>query len=154
MMDKSLFKFSTQVKVRSHEIDWQGVVHYANYLLYFETGRLEYLTQLGVTLDLNTMPHELKVVVARNETDYLSPARFGQSLDVYTRISSIRNSSFVFEGIIEESGTGRRIAENVAIHVWMDERRNAPQPVPDGFRRLVEKFEGDAVRIDWPSSYI
>src|SRR3970282_674932 len=99
-MDKSLFKFKNQVRVRNYEIDWQGIVHNAVYLLYFETGRIEYLKNLKVKIDMNNIQHENKVVLVRNEINYKSPARFDELLNVYTRISIIRNTSFTFESYI------------------------------------------------------
>ena len=35
-LDIAKFKHETQVKVRNYEIDWQGIVHNAVYLYYFE----------------------------------------------------------------------------------------------------------------------
>ncbi len=149
-MDRSQFKFKTQVNVRNYEIDWQGIVHNANYLLYCEIGRVEYLQHVGLKLDINTIQHASRVVVARNEIDYLSSARFGEMIDVYTRISSIRNSSFIFEGLLSESTSGRQIAANVSIHVWLNDITNKPMLVPDEFRRKVQAFEGKSSQIHWP----
>lgn len=150
-MNTSKFKFKTQVKVRNYEIDWQGIVHNANYLLYCELGRVEYLQHVGLKLDINTIQHASRVVVARNEIDYLSSARFGEVIDVYTRISSIRNTSFIFEGLLTEAGSGRQIATNVSIHVWLSDMSNKPMSVPDEFRRKVQAFEGENTQIHWPS---
>lgn len=150
-LDIKRFKHKTQVNVRNYEIDWQGIVHNAVYLYYFEIGRIEYLKYLGVTIDLNSIQHDTKVVVARNEIDYRSPARFGDLIDVYTRISFIRNTSFAFEGILEDALTKRRIAENLSIHVWIDDRTNDPIRVKDDFRSRVQKFEGENVLITKPT---
>jgi acyl-CoA thioester hydrolase len=141
-LDRSKFRHSTRLRVRNYEIDWQGIVHNANYLLYFETGRIEYLQKLGIKVDITTIQGDSRVVVARNEIDYRSPAKFNEELDVRTRISYIRNTSFAFEGIIEEASTRRLIAENVSVHVWLDEKSGAPRRVGDEFRRLVRAFEG------------
>ena len=146
-MDKSPFKHKTELRVRNYEVDWQGIVHNANYLLYFEVGRIEYLKNLGLSIDLNSMRNDSKVVLARNEIDYKSPAMFDDALVIYTRISYIRNTSFAFEGIIEEATSGRRIAENLAVHVWLDPRTSEPTTVGGDFRKVVEKFEGGSIRI-------
>ena len=150
-LDIAKFKHETQVKVRNYEIDWQGIVHNAVYLYYFEVGRLEYLEHLGVKVDLNSIRHDARVVVARNEIDYISSARFGDLIDIYTRISFIRNTSFAFEGILEEATTKRRIAENLSIHVWLDGQTSKPVIVGDDFRSRVKKLEGDSVLITSPT---
>jgi len=150
-MDKSGFKHKVQVRVRNYEIDWQGIVHNANYLLYFEVGRVAYLEHVGIKVDMDTIQRESKVVLVRNEIDYRSPARFGEVIDVHTRISFIKESSFAFEGILEETSGTRRIAENVAIHVWLDHRTDKPRQVPEDFRRRIQNFEGKDAIIHWPS---
>ena len=151
IVDKSLFHHQTRLKVHNYEIDWQGVVHNAIYLHYFEIGRIEYLDTIGAKVDINSINHESKVVLARNEIDYRNPARFGDLMTVYSRVSSIRNTSFVFQGILEKEGSGIILAENVAVHVWLGDRTNAPVAVPDSFRKLVRDFEGDDCSIQWPS---
>ena len=47
---------SFSLKVRFYETDLMGVVHHANYLRWFEMGRVEYLRQAGI--DLNEMMGE------------------------------------------------------------------------------------------------
>jgi len=147
-MTRDQFKFQTQVRVRNFEIDWQGIVHNAVYLLYFEIGRIEYLKNLGIKIDINSIQYDYRVVLVRNEIDYESPAVFDELLNVYTRVSKIRNTSFTFEGYIEEAKTHRPVARNVAVHVWIDPVSNKPSRVSDDFRNLVRKYEGNSVLIE------
>lgn len=147
-MNPSQFKFKTQIRVRNYEIDWQGIVHNAVYLLYFETGRVEYLKNLGVKIDINSIQHDYKVVLARNEINYKSPALFDEILNIYTRISYVHNTSFAFEAYMEEERSKRLIAENVGVHVWLDPSINMPARVSDEFRELVQHFEGNSVSIE------
>ena len=150
-MDKNLFHHKTHVHVRTYEIDWQGIVHNAIYLHYFEVGRIEYLNQIGAKVDINTINFESKVVLVRNEVDYRNPARLGDAINVYSRVSAIKNTSFIFEGMLERDSTGEVLAENVAVHVWLNHKTNAPTPVPNEFRRLVQSFEGENCIIQWPA---
>ena len=150
-MDKHNFLHKTQIQVRNYEIDWQGIVHNANYLLYCEVGRVAYLQHVGAKLDLNSINGDSKVVLVRNEIDYKASARFGDTLNVYTRISYIKTSSFAMEGIVEHAGSAERIVNNIAYHVWLDPVSNRPSPVPDDFRKLVQKHEGDRCEILWQS---
>ncbi len=154
MLDKSKFRFKTQVRVRNYEIDWQGVVHNGVYLLYFEAARVAYLEHIGVKVDVNSIQHESKVVIVRNEIDYRAPARFGDVLDIFTRVSFIRDTSFAFEALMEHAEKKLLIAENVSFHVWLDERTNRPTRVPDAFRGIVRKFEGDSALISNPVTLV
>ncbi|MEK7262995.1 MAG: thioesterase family protein [Bacteroidota bacterium] len=146
-MDRTTFKFASSLRVRNYEIDWQGIVHNANYLMYFEVGRLEYLQHLGVTVNMHTIQNDAKVVLVRNEINYKSPAVFNQLLTIRTRISRIGNTSFTFEGIIEEAETGKIIADGIAYHVWLDPQTDTATSVPEHFREIVRKFEGTNVEI-------
>ena len=150
-MDKALFRHKTEIRVRNYEVDWQGIVHNGNYLLYCEVGRIEYLKHLGAKVDLNTINSSSRVVLVRNEIDYNAPARFDELLTIYTRISFIKNTSFGMEGILEKKETGERVAENVAYHVWLDPATHRPRPVPDDFRKLIQAYEGEHCEIFWPS---
>ena len=131
-----------QIRVRNYEVDWQGIVHNGNYLLYREVGRVEYLKHLGARVDLNSINNDAKVVLVRNEIDYRAPARFDELLNVYTRTAFIHDSSFMMEGILENASTKQLIAENKAYHVWLDPTTAKSRRVPDKFRSLVRKYEG------------
>ncbi len=150
-MEKEKFKHKTQIRVRNYEIDWQGIVHNAVYLLHFEISRIEYFKQLGIDINHDSIQNRFRVVLARNEINYRSPARFDELLDVYTRITFIKNSSFGMEAYMEESKTKRLIAENVNVHVWLNPATNKPVSISDQFRKLVQKFEGNDIEIVWQS---
>ena len=152
-MERADFKFHTQLRVRNYEVDWQGIVHNANYLLYFEVGRIEYLKHAGVAVTIDAIQHGSRVVLVRNEINYLKPARFDDLLNVHARISFIRNTSFAFEGMLEQASTGEVIAENLAIHVWLDDRVGEPSRVGDEFREIIRKFEGNTVAIFDPPGF-
>ncbi len=147
-MDHAQFHFETPVRVRNYEVDWQGIVHNANYLLYCEVGRVEYLKALGIALDLTGVNGPSKVVLVRNEINYRMSARFDEMLTVYTRVASVGNTSFVMEGLVERPSDGARIVENVAVHVWLDPAVNRPVRVPESFRELVRQQERGDCRFE------
>ena len=146
-MDPAIFKHRIKLRVRNYEVDWQGIVHNANYLLYFETARIEYLKNLGVKVDINSIQHDSKVVLVRNEINYLSPVRFDDELEIFTRISYIKNTSFAFESFMEKSSNGQRMAENIAVHVWLNPKTDEPTRVSDEFRKAVLQFEGNSLTL-------
>jgi len=147
VIGRELFRHATTVQVRNYEIDWQGIVHNAIYLHYFETGRINYLQSLGINVDINAIQHDTRVVVARNEIDYRSPARFGDALTVFTRIAELGKTSFTFEGLIEEERTRRVVAENRSVHVWLDPVEHRPMDLPVFFVNRVMGFEGSNCTI-------
>ncbi len=149
-MNKENFKHLSQVRVRNYEVDWQGIVHNAIYLLYFEVARIEYLKELGLTIDMKSIQGSSRVVVARNEVNYRSSALFDELMNVFTRVSYINETSFAFEGLMEEALSGRLIAENVSVHVWLDPVTGAPVRVGEEFRGIIRRYEGGTVAIRGP----
>lgn len=135
------FRHRTRLRVRNFEVDWQGIVHNSIYLQYFESGRIEYLRTVGHVLDVASVNHGSRVVLARNEIDYVFPARFDDLLEIGTRISLVGTSSFVFEGVIRIRKTDTLIATNRAVHVWLHPEGGYPVPVPGRFLKRIEAYE-------------
>lgn len=142
MFNLEKFKFKTSLRVRSYEVDWAGIVHNAVYLQYFETARIEYLKQLGIEVSFENIKTKSRVVIVRNEINYKNPAHFDDLLDVFVRISKIGDTSFTFESYIVNSLTKQYIADNVSVHVWLDEKSGVPIRVNENFRSIVRSFEG------------
>lgn len=149
-MDLSKFKVSTKIRVRNYEVDWQGIVHNATYLLYFEIGRMEYIKEVGLKIDLDSVKNGSKIVLVRNEINYRSSAKFDDLLNVYTRIAFIKDTSFAFEGIIKDDSTKKIVGENVSVHVWLSPKTGRPKTVSTEFRSRIQRFEGRNVSILHP----
>jgi acyl-CoA thioester hydrolase len=147
MMDiksKDKFKHMAQVRVRTWEVDWQGIVHNSNYLRYMEIGRLEYRRNYGYDLSPNgTFNDGLKVFVVHNSIDYLSTATLDDVLNVYTRVSWIKNSSFCFEHLIEKDSNKSLVASGIGIIVNVDFNTNKPVELPLKFINEIMDFETD-----------
>jgi len=80
------------IRVRYAETDRMGLLHHANYLVYFEQGRTELLRSHGITYkDLEDQGYLL--VLTRVEVRYRSPARYDDVLTLrttVTRTTSVR----------------------------------------------------------------
>lgn len=147
-MDVKGFKHKIQVRVRTFEIDSQGIVHNSNYLKYLEIGRIEYKRNLGYKILKNGVFDDgLKVVVVHNSMDYKGFAFMDDLLNVYTRISWFKNSSFCFEQIIEKDSDKSIIMEGKGILVNLNPVTNQPETIEDKFVREIEEFEGKKLKI-------
>jgi len=81
-----------QIRVRYAETDRMGLLHHANYLVYFEQARTELLRDLGATYrDMEDQGYLL--VLTRVEVRYRKPAHYDEVLTVRTfveRATSVR----------------------------------------------------------------
>ena len=79
-----------RVRVRYAETDQMGVVYHANYLMWFEVGRVEFIRQLG--LDYKQMEQEegCGIAVVDVPARYRVPARYDDELVIGTRLLAAR----------------------------------------------------------------
>jgi len=140
--DILLFKHKVQVRVRTWEVDWQGIVHNSYYLRYMEIGRLEYRRAFGYNLSPDgTFTDGLKVFVVHNSVDYHNVAKLDDVLDVFTRVSWIKNSSFCFEHVIVNHKENIILSTGKGILVNVDFVSNRPVPFPETFVDEIKQYE-------------
>jgi acyl-CoA thioester hydrolase len=146
--DLNKYKHKYQVRVRNFEVDSLGVLHNAIYLEYCETGRVEYFRQLGFKLLPGGFFDEgINIMVKRNEITYESPARIDDLVDIYTRITYIKNSSFCFEHVLINPESNKFLCYNKSILVNINHETNLPEHLPEKYRELIEKFEDKDLEI-------
>jgi acyl-CoA thioester hydrolase len=97
-----------QVRVRYAETDRMGLLHHANYLVYFEQARTELLRTRGVAYkDLEDQGYFL--VIAKAEVRYKSPAHYDDVLTIRTTV--VRTSPIRLEHRYEVVRDGAVICE-------------------------------------------
>lgn len=78
----------TTVRVRYAETDRMGVVYYANYFVWFEVGRTEWLRQTGWTYkEMEATGVALPVIEAH--CDYRQPVRYDDQVDIRTMATGL-----------------------------------------------------------------
>ena len=78
-----------EIRVCYHETDGQRRVHHANYLNYFERGRVEMLRAAGL-LYKDFEDSGLFLVVTEMNVRYHLPAEFDDLLTLTTKVNSLR----------------------------------------------------------------
>lgn len=140
-MDLTTYKHKVGIRVRTFEVDSQGIVHNINYLKYLEIGRVEYRRNMGYKIQPNGIFNDgLKVVVVRNEINYLSYSYLDDLLNIFTKISWIKNSSLCFEQIIQRDTDKIIICEAKGILVNINSQ-NISEKLPVKFVNEIKSFE-------------
>jgi len=127
----------TVVRVRYAETDKMGVVYYANYYIYFEIGRVEYMRARGVDYRAMEIEDDAYIVVAESKCRYRRPARYDDPLRIRTRVlaAKTRMISFGYEILHDESG--ELLATGETTHVVCD-CDGRPKPLPEKYRRYFD----------------
>ena len=142
--DFSKFRHILQTRVRTYDVDRQGLVHNAVYLQWMEAARVEYFRVLGLPIDNQTFVTKHRFVVARVEIDYIYAAQFDQEYKVYTRIVSVGNTSITFEQIARLID-GTILSKTRTVMVHLNPASHKPERVQDSYRLLIKDYEGDNV---------
>lgn len=140
------FKHKYTVTVRFHEVDMLGVCNNAVYINFLETARLEYIKAAGLMPEKGIFSDGKIFFMVRNEINYRSHAYYDDLLDVYSRISYIKNSSFGYDHLIVKHKTGEVIVDGKGVVVYVDPHTRKSTSLPDSFIQKVKAFE-PSVRI-------
>jgi acyl-CoA thioester hydrolase len=77
-----------EIRVRFCETDLMGIVHHANYLAWFEAGRVDWLRKRGVRYH-EWVAADVHLPVVESHLRYRKPARFDEVLTVETTRSDL-----------------------------------------------------------------
>ncbi|HMF64079.1 MAG TPA: thioesterase family protein [Edaphobacter sp.] len=129
-----------RVRVRYAETDQMGVVYHANYLVWFEVGRVEFIRQLG--LDYKSMEREegCGIAVVNVSVRYKAPARYDDELVIQTQLLAARGPVIRFGYRIIKAADGVLLCEGETVHVVVDKdmkKRSLPQRYADRFAAVL-----------------
>jgi acyl-CoA thioester hydrolase len=119
------------IRVRYAETDRMGLLHHANYLVYFEQGRTELLRTLGFNYR-EIEDQGFLLVLTKVEVRYLRPARYDDLLTLRTTV--VRTTSVRIDHRYELLRDGLVLAEGSTTLACVD-REGHPQALPDVLRK-------------------
>ena len=122
----------TQVRVRYAETDQMGVVYYANYLIWFEVGRVEHLRARGISYRDMETDDDCMIAVVEARCRYKAPARYDDLVTIRTRVTRQRGSIVHFEYQAVRASDGQLLAEGETVHVCVDRSFQAC-PLPEKY---------------------
>jgi acyl-CoA thioester hydrolase len=105
------------IRVRYAETDRMGLLHHANYLVYFEQGRTELLRSLGITYK-ELEDQGFLLVLSKVEVRYRSPARYDDLLTLKTSV--VRTTAVRIDHQYELFRDGTLLAEGTSTLACVD----------------------------------
>jgi acyl-CoA thioester hydrolase len=127
---------SVDLRVRYAETDRMGVVYHANYLVWCEVGRVEFMRALGrsyAALEADGTA----LAVTEASVRYLAPARFDDPVRVTTTLASVRSRAVTFDYEITHAESGLRLATAHTALVSID-RDGRLAAIPPAFRAALD----------------
>ena len=124
----------TRFRVRYSETDSQRIANNANYLSYFEIGRVEWMRAVGFSYrELEDRGFGFVVVEAR--LFYKRAARLDDELTLRTELAELNRASLRFEYAVMRDG--EELATGYTRHGCIDIASGRARRLPEGFLALV-----------------
>jgi acyl-CoA thioester hydrolase len=129
----------TSIEVRYAETDQMGVVHHANYIVWFELARTRLCAMSGIPYaEIEKLGYLLMVIGV--EARYRQPAHYGDTVEVACWVEGLTARTVQFAYSVARGET--LLATGQSDHIWVDaaSRRpcRCPEPLRVAFARLAE----------------
>ena len=136
------FRHRLPVRVRWAEVDRQGVVFNAHYLLYADVCVTEYWRAIGMRYPEDFDPLASDLYVRKAMVDYRAPVMYDDELDVGGRIARIGTSSLQFNvEMFRRARPDALLAAVDLVYVYVDAASKTPRRVDEALRARIRAFE-------------
>jgi acyl-CoA thioester hydrolase len=126
---------TTRVRVRYAETDRMGVVYYANYLVWFEVARTDWLRHTGWSYrEMEAGGTSLPVI--ESHCEYRRPAHYDDQLDISTRATLLSPVRIRFDYDVQRADQPQPLASGYTVHAALDSG-GRPCRLPDRVREML-----------------
>ncbi|MEJ7624811.1 MAG: thioesterase family protein [Pyrinomonadaceae bacterium] len=126
----------TEIRVRYAETDQMGIVHNANYHVWFEIGRSELCRHRGFSYKQMEDEEDALMVVAESYCRYKSPAFYEDVLTIRTKVAEVRSRSLRFVYEVYRDTDDVLLAEGETLHLVTD-RNQRVRSLPPTYKILL-----------------
>ena len=131
---------STETRVRYAETDQMGVAYHANYLVWCEMGRTDFIRR-HVRSYAELEREGVALAVSEASVRYHAPARYDEVVRVTTTLVDVRSRALTFDYVISREPDGSRLAtaRTTLVSIAPNWR---PVAIPDALRAQLEAVRG------------
>jgi acyl-CoA thioester hydrolase len=133
------FSSESQVVVRYAETDRMGIVYHANYLVWMEVGRTDFLAALG--FPYSRLEHEgILFPTSDCSLRIIQPTRYEERLVVRTFLAAVQSRRVVFN--YEVSREQQVLVTGTTTHICVDSGmrvKTLPQPLYEALKQALNK---------------
>lgn len=131
-------KDKKRVKVRFNDTDAMGIVHFKNYLVYFDDGFVSFMNNVLTPKRIEETVNEgFAFGVKKVDITYEGSAKFGDYIIVETYIKEIGNSSIMFHHDLFRESDNKLIASVNCVRLVMELRTNKLVNLNDFFTKYL-----------------
>lgn len=137
------FVTESLIRVRYQETDQMQVVYHANYLVWFEIGRTDYIRHFGLTYQ-KLEEQGLFLPVVDLKCRYLQPAQYDDEVLIFTKVFEVTGSKLVFRYQAKGKHDQQLLAKGETTHLWTNQqmkRVHLHRENPELYKRLQSVAE-------------
>ena len=132
-------RIEIEIEVRYGETDQMGVVHHANYILWFEVARTRLCAETGCHYaQVEALGYHL--IVTGASAKYRAGARYGETVKVACWIDRLSNRGLRFGYDVHRGTT--LLATGSTEHVWVEIASGRPCRTPEPYRQPFRELSG------------
>ena len=125
-------------RVNFYDTDAMAVVHHANYIRWFEIGRVEYLRSIGITLDM-LMDDGYVSPITEVRAKYLSPGHFDEELLIETTPTALTKAKMAFDYRILDAQTGTVLVTGHTQNVYTSRETGHIERLTDKYWSILKR---------------
>jgi acyl-CoA thioester hydrolase len=130
---------ATEIEVRYAETDQMGVVHHANYVIWFELARTRLCAESGYHYaDIEKMGYLLMVTSV--QASYRKPARYGDTVQVVCWNDRLGSRGLHFAYEVRKGD--EVLVTGATEHIWVETATGRPCRMPEPLREPFRKLAG------------
>ena len=141
LLKKKLLKAkdTTTVKVRFNDTDAMGVVHFKNYMVYFDDGFVSFMNSIKNNRNIEEMIYEgLACGVKHVDITYEGSAKFGDYIIIKTRIKEIGDKSITFDHELLKESDNTLLAKVEAVRFVLNLKTNKLMNIMNFFEYFLK----------------
>tara|TARA_B100001121_G_C18481951_1_gene523002 strand:+ start:235 stop:630 length:396 start_codon:yes stop_codon:yes gene_type:complete len=128
-------KFKYNTRIYYEDTDAGGVVYYANYLKFLERARSEAIYSLGLSNKEILNKENVIIIVKSCKIEYKKPAKFEDKIEIISKITEVKNSSFNMNQVIKRKLDIISEADVVLVTV---NKKGRPVRIPNILKKLID----------------
>lgn len=128
-------------KTQYYETDQMGVIHHSNYIRWFEEARVDMLEQLELGYaDMEAAGIVIPVLAVSCE--YKKMTRFGETVEIGVRLTSLSGVKFSIEYEVKEQRTGELRCTGETRHCFLN-KEGKPLNMKKTYPEIFEALENE-----------
>jgi acyl-CoA thioester hydrolase len=137
-------RFSMVQRVRFGDLDAMQHLNNVEFLRFFETARIEYITELFPQHSPDR-PNDFGFIFAECHINYRAPGKYRDDVRTYVWVSEIRRSALRVDFEMVVDADDRKLAEGYGWLVGYDYAEGRSRPLPETLRERLEPELRDPV---------